>query len=564
MSLAVLGSLVIEKHEEGAMVAFLYAVSEVLESWSLEKTRRSVSALMEDVPLTCKVFRDETEVEMPVEQVDVGERILVEPGQRIALDGIVRQGRSSVNQAAITGESMPVSKNPGDAVFAGSINSAGVLEVEVTKRFAETTLARIIHQVAEAQATKAPAQKFVEWFAERYTPMVLLLSVAFMLVPLMIAGEDWHSWFYRGLTLLVLACPCALVVSTPVALVCALSNAAKKGVLIKGGLHLEQLGGIQAIAFDKTGTLTLGEPVVTEIVSFSGKSKEEILSLAAGLERYSNHPFARAIMKSVQKANLTIPAVTEFSVLPGLGNQGIVEGQLMYIGNVQLFEDMGWDVETADKTVRTVRQKGQTPVLIGSDHQLIGLLAVADEIRPAAAPVVGALKRLGVERTIMLTGDHETVAAAIATQVGVEEYQWGLLPEEKLGQVEQWLEKYGSVAMVGDGINDAPALARASIGIAMGAAGSDTAMETADIVLMSDKLELLPYAVRLSRKTLGIIKFNVFFSIGIKLLAVLLVVPGWLTLWMAIFADMGATLLVTANSMRLLTFSEEGSEPVEG
>ncbi len=560
MSVALIGAVGIGQYEEGAMIAFLYSVSELLEAWTMEKARRSIRELMDIAPKNALVRRAGREETVPVEEIVIGDVMIIAPGAKIAMDGQIIRGESAVNQAAINGESMPAEKRPGDAVFAGTLNTYGALEVRVTKLVQDTTIAKVIHMVEEAHGRRAPSQAFVERFAAVYTPAVLALAVGLVFIPPLVFGYEWKPWLYRGLTLLLVSCPCALVVSTPVALVSAICNAAKNGVLIKGGLHLEAVGSLNAVAFDKTGTLTKGQPVVTDVVSFGLLAQETLLAMAADLEIRSGHPLAAAIVEAAQRQGYQARPAKLVTAIAGRGVQGVLGAQTVYIGNPQLFSELGVGLGDAAKAVEGLQGQGKTVMLIGTAEAVLGLIAVADEVRANSRSAVAALRRAGIKHTIMLTGDNEATAKAIAAQAGVEEYRFELLPQDKMVAVQALLDKYGKVAMVGDGINDAPALALSTVGIAMGGAGTDTALETADIALMADDLSKLPFAVRLSRAALGIIRQNIAFSLLIKAAAILAVFPGWLTLWLAILADTGATILVTLNSLRLLRVKAKDDE----
>lgn len=552
MTVAVTGAALIGEWTEGAVVAFLFNVSEALESYSMERARSAIRALMEIAPKVARIRRGQEELEVPVEEVQVGDVMLVRPGEKIPMDGRVLKGTSAVNQAAITGESIPVEKGPGDEVFAGTLNGDGALEVEVTKLVTDTTLARIIHLVEEAQAQRAPAQKFVDVFARYYTPAVMVLAALIILIPPLFLGQPWGEWIYRGLALLVVACPCALVVSTPVALVSGIANGARHGVLIKGGLFLEQAGRLQAVAFDKTGTLTRGRPVVTDVVKLADEDMAGLLCLAAGIEQFSEHPLARAIVEAARREAQGIPPAEDFSAIIGKGASAVIQGTRYYIGSPRLFSELGADTAAAEEVVARLQAEGKTAMLLGTEAQVLGVFAVADELRETSVAALQELKQAGVRHIVMLTGDNARTAEAIARRAGITEFRADLLPEDKVEAIKQLRERYGVVAMVGDGVNDAPALAAATLGIAMGGAGTDVALETADIALMADDLNKLPYLVRLSRATLRVIKQNIGLALALKLLAVIAVFPGWLTLWLAILADMGATILVTLNGIRLL------------
>ncbi|HBT47747.1 MAG TPA: cadmium-translocating P-type ATPase, partial [Peptococcaceae bacterium] len=558
MTLALAGAMAIGEWREGAVVAFLYSLSEVLESWTIGRVRQSIHGLMAIAPRRARIRRaDGKEMEIPVEEIGVGDIMVVRPGERIAMDGRILKGESAVDESPITGESMPVEKGAGDEVYAGSLNTYGFLEVEVTKLVQDTTLARILHLVEEAQSRRAASQVLVDRFAKVYTPVVLALAVGLgVLLPLLL-GYPWEPWIYRGLALLIVACPCALVVSTPVAIVSAIGNAARKGVLIKGGLYLEEAAGLQAVAFDKTGTLTKGEPVVTDIVPLGPVSAEAVLQMAAALEARSEHPLAGAIKKAAETRGLEVVPSEDYTALPGRGGKGAVRGETIYIGNLRLFRELGIVDGPLAALVRRLQEEGKTAVVVGTEKEMLGIIAVGDEVREDSPAAIAGLKEAGIRRTIMLTGDNEATARSIAARAGIDEYRAELLPEDKVEALRDLLRRYRKVAMVGDGINDAPALAVATVGIAMGGAGTSAALETADIVLMADDLKKLPFIIRLSRAALNIIRQNIVFSLALKALAVLAVFPGWLTLWLAILADVGATILVTLNGMRLWNLRPE-------
>ncbi|PPA70640.1 heavy metal translocating P-type ATPase [Jeotgalibacillus proteolyticus] len=547
MTIAIIGAAIIGEWGEGAVVVFLFAISEVLERYSMDRARNSIRSLMEIAPQQATIIRNGLEEVTAVEDTKIGEVMLIRPGQKIPLDGKVKSGSSFVNQAAITGESVSVLKSAGDEVFAGTLNEEGAMEVEITKWAEDTTLAKIIHLVEEAQAEKAPSQAFIDRFAKYYTPAIMVIALLVAVIPPLLFGAVWTEWIYSGLAVLVVGCPCALVISTPVAIVTAIGHAAKKGVLIKGGVHLENAGNIRTVAFDKTGTLTEGKPAVTAVDSFSEMDENEILAYAAAIERYSQHPLAKAI---VQKAK-DLPAVyaENFQSKTGRGVQAVIDGELYWVGRVEAAQELADEVE---QKMDSLRSQGQTIMLFGRGDEILGSIAAADTIREESKSIVQRLYEAGVKNTVMLTGDHRMSAAGIAQKLGITQVEAELLPEDKLQKIKELQNGKGKIAMVGDGINDAPALAIADVGIAMGGAGTDTALETADIAFMADDLHQLPSTIRLSRKTLKIIKQNVVFALGLKVLALLLIIPGWLTLWLAIFADMGATLLVVLNSLRLM------------
>ena len=557
MSIAVVGAIFIKAWDEAASVIFLFSLAELLESYSVTRARRAISSLMELAPDTALLKTGE----VPVEQVQVGDIILIRPGARIPLDGVVTSGESSVNQAPITGESMPVDKQPGNDVFAGSINERGSLEVRVTKLSTDSTLAKIIHLVEKAQEQKAPAQRFVDVFARYYTPAVIVLALLIAVAPPLLFGQAWGVWFYRALVMLVIACPCALVISTPVSVVSGLTAAARHGVLIKGGAVLESLGKLRALAVDKTGTITEGRPRVTEVVPLNQTDEHELLRVAAALEAHSEHPLAQAILAHAPAA----PRAEKFQAVAGKGATGYIHGHEYFIGNHRLVEELAVCSPETERRIEEIERRAQTAVIVGHrphadcKGEVIGVIAIGDTIRPQAAAAVQRLHRAGVQRIVMLTGDNRATAEVIAKQAGITEVIAELLPDEKVERVRELLASEQHVGMVGDGINDAPALAAASVGIAMGVAGTDAALETADVALMADDLGKLPEAIALGRRTERIIQFNIGFAILIKLVFLALAATGKATMWMAVAADMGASLVVIANGLRLLA-SEPGKD----
>ncbi|SFB04450.1 Cd2+/Zn2+-exporting ATPase [Lentibacillus halodurans] len=545
MTIAVVGATVIGEWREAAIVVILFAISEALESYSMDKARLSIRSLMNISPNIARVRRNGNEQTIAVEDVVVGDVMLVKPGERIAMDGTVIDGSSSINQAPITGESIPAEKTTDDDVFAGTINQDGFLEIVVTKKVEDTTIAKIIHMVEEAQDERAPAQQFIDRFAAYYTPAIIVIALLVAIVPSLFGGA-WGTWVYQGLAVLVVGCPCALVVSTPVAIVTAIGNAARSGVLIKGGIHLEQIGTIQKIAFDKTGTLTKGTPKVTDIHFFT-EERNKALSYLKALEAKSNHPLAKAIMDYLnhEQSDITAADIQSFTTIHGKGIRGEIDGEYVYAGSADIFKD-----DVPDSQMKYYQEAGKTVMLCGTDDEYLLAVALRDEPRTESRDVIKKLHDLGIQKTFMLTGDHEQTAKALKDDLALTDVKANLLPEDKLQFIKA--QENDSIAMIGDGINDTPALAASKVGIAMGSAGTDSALETADVALMGDDLNKLPYTVKLSRKALGIIKQNISLAISIKVLALLLVIPGWLTLWIAIFADMGATLLVTFNALRLL------------
>lgn len=550
MTVAVIGASVIGEWGEGATVAFLFSFGNTLQTYTMDKTRQSIRALMELAPPEAMVRRDDQEQKLLIEEIVIGDIIIVKPGERIAMDGIVQEGISAVNQATITGESIPVGKTIGDTVYAGTVNEHGALEIEVTKISSDSTLAKIMHLVEEAQAQKAPSQQFIDIFSRYYTPAVLIAAVGVMVIPWIFFDQPFATWFYKGLVLLVISCPCALVISTPVSIVSAIGNSSRNGVLIKGGAYLEQMGAIKSIAFDKTGTLTYGRPVVTDIIPADGITEEEFLTIAASVEKMSEHPLATSIVEKAK--GLILKPISNFKALVGLGAQADVDGKTVYIGNLRLFEELNIRLSQYEQKVAALQQEGKTVMLMGTKEGIWGMIAVADTLRDNSANAIAALRKAGIKHVAMLTGDNNNVASSIAEKLQLDSFYSELLPEDKVTAVKKIISEYGNVAMIGDGVNDAPALAVANIGIAMGVAGSDTALETADIALMSDDLGKLAYLIKLSRKTVAIIKQNIAFAIVVKIVFLILTFAGYVNLWLAVFADMGSSILVTLNGMRMM------------
>jgi Cd2+/Zn2+-exporting ATPase len=554
MLLAVVGAIAINQWSEAAIVTFLFALAQWLESRNMERARLAIRALMGLTPNEALVRGEGGERRVLVDDIRVGEIVIVRPGEKIALDGVVSSGSSDVNQAPITGESLPVAKTAGSVVYGGSINGHGALEVEVTHLRADSTLARIMALVEHAQSERAGTQTFVERFARIYTPGVVALAVLTALVAPLALGEPFGTWFYRALVMLVISCPCALVISTPVSIVSALAGAARNGVLIKGGRHLETLGRVRCMAFDKTGTLTRGEPEVVGIDGFDGEPVREVLRVAAALESRSDHPLARAILRRAARDGVAITPASEHRSAPGLGASAILDGEPVLIGNHRLFSERRLSSPSIEARVERLSAEGQTAVLVARSGRPIGVVATADGARAAGHEVMRLLRTHGVAHVAILTGDSEAAAERLAADLGVTETRAGLLPADKVAAVRQLKAAHGLVAMVGDGVNDAPALAAADVGIAMGAAGSDAALETADIALMADDLSKIPYAVRLSRATVRNIQLNIAIALGLKAVFLVLAATGSATLWMAVVADMGASLLVIGNGLRLLRF----------
>jgi Cd2+/Zn2+-exporting ATPase len=552
MTLAVAGAVALGEWFEGATVAFLFALSLGLEAWSVGRARRAVAALMKLAPDTVRLDRDGVEVEVDPATVPPDSLFRVQPGERIGLDGIIVSGASEVDQAPITGESMPVAKATGDTVFAGTINGTGALEVMSTKPAGETTLARIVRQVADSQANRAQSERWVDRFALAYTPAILAFAALVAVVPPLMLGGGWSDWIYRGLVLLVIGCPCALVISTPVAIVASLAASARHGVLLKGGRVAELPARLAVVALDKTGTLTEGRPAVVEVVPLGEHTAPELLARAAALEARSEHPVGRAILEHARRLKVPFTRAAGVTAVPGKGIVGQLDGKALWLGSPRWLEERGQQTPELQTRLAAMSEAGRTVVVIGDETQVWGLVAVADTLRPEAKRAVAALKRAGVGRVVMLTGDNRGTAEAIAAMTGVDEVHAELLPEDKVAAIERLERQVGPVAMIGDGVNDAPALARATLGVAMGAAGTDVAIETADVALMGDDLGKLAWLVEHSRATMAVIWANTAFALGIKAVFAALTFAGIATLWGAIAADMGASLLVVANALRLL------------
>lgn len=559
MSIAVAGAVAIGQWPEAAMVIVLFAISEKLESASLTRARRAVEALMRLAPEQASVEQpDGTWRDLPVEGLAVGTRVRARPGERIAIDGVIEQGASALNQASITGESVPVDKTVGDDVFAGSINESGLLIYRTSVAAGDTTLARIVRIVETAQQQRSPTQRFVDRFARVYTPLVVLFALLVAVVPPLAFGLAWTPWIYKALVMLVIACPCALVISTPVTVVSGLTAAARAGILVKGGAFLEQGRLIRTVALDKTGTLTRGQPSLTDVVPLddaTGKpfvSRDEALTLAAALDAHTTHPIARAVLAGHADAGLGgLPDVEGFEALPGLGVKGRIGNRQWYLGNHRLIESLGVCSPVVEATLSRLEAQARTAIVLADETTAVAVLAVADSLREESREALAQLEKLGV-RTVMLTGDNRATAEIIGAQAGVSDVRAEMLPEDKWQAVAALREQYGHVGMVGDGINDAPALAAADVGFAMGVTGTDSALETADVTLMDDDLRKLPAFLSLSRRASAVLKQNIAMALGIKLVFFALALVGAATLWMAVFADVGASLLVIANGMRLL------------
>jgi len=549
ISIAAAGAFLIGHGEEGAAVIFLFYIAEFLEDYATERARKSVASLLKLAPEMATIRKNATEVRVHVHEVKVGDILVVKPGDKIPLDGIVIKGSSSVNQAPITGESMPVPKVKGDYVFAGTINGEGYLEIKVTKKSDETILSKIVKIVEEAQKEKSKTEAFIDRFAKYYTPSVVILAFLTMTFPPLVFGLEFSEWFYRALVLLVVSCPCALAISTPVSIVSGLTSAAKNGVLIKGGSYLEEIKNVKVIVFDKTGTLTEGKPEVIDVIALNEYSEKDVLQIGASLESRSTHPLAEAIIEKAKEENVKLKDVRAFKSIAGKGLKGRIEGKRFYVGSKSFFKELG--IEFPDKLLGDIEEEGKTAVLIGNEKHVIGIIALMDKIREASYSLIKELKAKGIT-TIMLTGDNEKVARVIAERLKIDAYYAELLPEDKVEVINELLKKHEHIVMIGDGVNDAPALAKAHVGIAMGAIGSDVAIETSDIALMHDDLTKVNYLINLSKKTMSVVKQNVLVSILIKGSFAILAFPGIITLWLAVaVGDMGLSLAVILNALRI-------------
>lgn len=557
MILAALGAAVIGQPAEGAMLLFLFSLSNTLQTYAMDRSRKAIEKLLDLRPAQATVRRGSRLIMLPIEQLTLGDVVLVRPGERFPIDGEVVAGASDVNQAAITGESMPVHKQVSDLVFAGTVNGNGSLEIRVNRLAKDTTLARIVKMVEEAQATKANTQRMLDSFEERYAVFVLAAAVLLILVPWLVLGQGFQPTFYRAMTWLVVASPCALVISTPASILSAIANGARHGVLFKGGVHLEKTATLKVLAFDKTGTLTTGTPTLTALHTFGRIDGDELLRLAASLESRSEHPLARAIVQAAHARTLSLPPSTNFRAIPGQGVEGVVEAHTLWIGNERMFEERGVPLPAEMSHMAGIlHDEGQTAMYAysASTHDFLGLLAVADTLREDAVDMIKALKAAGIERVVMLTGDNPQVAARIAERAGVDEFHAGLLPQDKVTVLQSLQRKYGPVAMVGDGVNDAPSLATADIGIAMGGAGTDVAIETADVVLMSDDLHKIPYAIGLARQARRVVWQNLTFAMAVIVVLIASAFGAQLPLPLGVVGHEGSTVLVVLNGLRLLRY----------
>ncbi|WP_019121368.1 heavy metal translocating P-type ATPase [Brevibacillus massiliensis] len=546
MTIALVGAVGIGEWKEATLVAILFGLNELLEGYGMEKARRSMESLLQIAPKEATLIQNGTETVVPIASLAAGDVVLVRSGEKIPSDGIVIEGKSSVNEAAITGESLPIEKAAGEPVFGGSLNNEGVLKVRIEKAYEDSSLAKILHLVEEAQETKTPLESFINRFAKYYTPLIILVAILVVFIPPLFLQGAWHEWLYQGLAVLIVGCPCALILSSPIAIVSGITRNARNGILIKGGVFLEQLGRIDTIAFDKTGTLTKGEPHVEKTLVYD---EQRFYETAAAIEKSSSHPLAKAIMREIEQRGITAVDPDEVETVSGRGIRARINGEVFWAGNEKSISHIPIP-EEIQQDIDRLKEEGLTLVLVADSQAVLGLFGIADEIRDESREVVAALHRLGVRHTVMLTGDHQKTAAKTAKAVGISQYYSSLLPDEKVEKIKA-LASQGNVAMVGDGINDAPALASAQLGIAMGK-GTDSAIETADIVLMQDHLGKLPEAVSIAKRVNRIIKGNIAIALGLKIIALLLTIPGLLTLWIAILSDMGATILVTLISLTIL------------
>lgn len=551
MTAAAVGAIALGDYSEAAAVVFLFSLGSTLEAHTVDKTRRSIKSLIEAFPTQASVKRDGRIEEMHLHDIEIGDIVIIKPGDKVPVDGTVVDGETAVNESPITGESVPVTKTKGDRVYAGSINGRGAIEVRTTTRSEDNTLARIVHLVEEAQAQKAPSQRFSEKFGQIYTPVVIALAALVGIGGTIVIGGDYRSWVTRALTLLIVSCPCALVISTPVAIVAAIGNAARSGALIKGGAHLEMLGDVTIMAFDKTGTLTVGKPSVTDIVPVNNHNSDDVLSIAAAIESRSEHPLADSIIEKFQESGLPERPVSFFEAFPGKGARAVVNSGLFYVGSRRLMEEIGIDIPQTGSIV-DLAESGKTVVYLSNENELWGAIGASDTVRSSGAPAITALKQTGIDRTVMLTGDNPRTAARVSQSLGIDEYYAQLLPEDKLAKIRSLGTKRDRVAMVGDGINDAPALAAADVGVAMGGAGSHAAIEAADVALMADDIVMLPYTVALSKKARRVIKQNVAIALGVIVLLITGALWHKISLATGVLGHEGSALLVIANSMRLL------------
>ncbi|MFH1626035.1 MAG: cation-translocating P-type ATPase [Pseudomonadota bacterium] len=550
MIIGALGAVFVDALAEGAAVLFLFSIAELLEDYSVERSRGSLRELVGLTPKVASVKRGDNFIETPIEEIRVGDIILIRSGEKIGVDGVIVEGHSSVNQAPITGEALPINKGIGDTVFAGTINQEGSLEVAAEKEAKDSTLVKIIQLVESAEEQKSPTERFIDRFAKYYIPVVVGIAVLTVTIPTLIFQQSFDLWFYKGLLLLLISCPCALALSTPISIASGITSGAKNGVLFKGGVYIERLAKIDTLAFDKTGTLTEGRPVVTDVIPFNDYSRREILSIASSLECLSDHPIGKAILELAEREGVSTECVADFTAMTGKGITGGIRNETFVVGSKKLFSQEA--LSGLEETFSKLEDEAKTIVIVGKENEVAGVIGIADKIRGDSTYTVQCLHKMGLKRIVMITGDNERTAKAVATKIGVDEYYSELLPEQKVSIIRDIGKGNRRVAMVGDGVNDAPALAAADLGIAMGVAGSDTALEVADIALMDDNLSKIPYLLTLGQKTMSVVKQNIVLSIGIKLLLAVLVFPGFVTLWMAVaIGDMGVSLGVILNALRL-------------
>lgn len=546
MTIALIGAVAIGEWQEATLVAILFGINEWLEGMGMEKARRSMESLLQVAPKEATVLVDGRETVVPIASLQVGDIVLVRSGEKIPSDGIVVDGQSSVNEAAITGESLPIDKRAGESVFGGSINNEGVLRIQIEKAYEDSSLAKILHLVEEAQETKTPTELFINRFAKYYTPLVIVIALLVIVIPPLLLNGEWKTWLYQGLAVLIVGCPCALILSSPIAIVSGITRNARNGILIKGGVFLEQLGKIDTLAFDKTGTLTKGEPHVEQVIVYDDTL---FYPIAGAIEKSSSHPLAKAIMGKISQLGIEPDDPQDIQTIPGQGVMATINQRQYWLGNEKTITHLQL-LDQVQNDIDRLKRDGLTLVIVADEESVLGIFGIADEIREESRSVIDALHRNGIRHTVMLTGDHNQTAEKVAKAVGVSDYYGNLLPEDKVTKIKE-LSEQGTVAMIGDGINDAPALASAQLGIAMGK-GTDSAIETADIVLMQDHLGKLPHAISVAKQVNRVIKFNITLALGLKLIALLLTIPGLLTLWIAILSDMGATVLVTLISLTIL------------
>lgn len=552
MTIALIGAVSIGEWKEATLVAILFGLNEYLEGLGMEKARHSMDELLKVAPKQAtKVWPDGTEKVVLIEELQKGDVVLVKAGEKIPSDGMILSGYSSVNEAAITGESLPVDKKPGEELFGGSINNEGLLKVEITNAYEDSSLAKILRLVEEAQDRKTPTELFINRFAKYYTPLIMVISAVVMVVPPVLFDASWGASFYQGLAVLIVGCPCALILSSPIAILAGITKNARNGILVKGGVFLEQLGKIESIAFDKTGTLTKGEPTVQAVQSYDD---DRFYSIAKSVEKHSSHPIATAILDESRVKEAAVINPSSVDTIPGKGIQAVIDGKTYFIGSERTLSHLELPC-AQQEDVERMKDEGFTLVIVSDEKTVLGMFGVADEVREESHSLIARLHKLGIKHTIMLTGDHDKTATKVAREVGVTDVHAQLLPDQKVDKVSE-LKQTSKLAMIGDGINDAPALAIADLGIAMGK-GTDSAIETADIVLMQDHLGKLPNAFKIAKRVNSVVKWNISIALGLKVVALLLTIPGWLTLWVAILSDMGATILVTLISLTVLLMNDE-------